>query len=329
MDKKKMTSGKNGMNFQSHYVECDQPYKVYSYVGTDWELRVAQQKGTMIIMREDEDGEINYEYKPVFKYEDMDFYLTSERAVVADKDDWFSEEAYLGNVGDTVGLEALEKVMYQEAEYSYTCMMPQDAIRYMELNGLKVDIKKDLPEDGVLRNLTATATRKLHEDKNNGEEVLVLHIGDSRYGQSEFGVLLNDRNYHPVIQMARQINAWRELGVKDFEIVPHPLMEKKHAEAIKELASLAKQHALHKLKYPESIDFMVVGVAQRLKGEDCTMAEFVKAYNDHPDYDFDFDEEYVKEYVVKAEEEGLLKFDGKIIKFSPEFSKIGKWNYNG
>ena len=324
MNKNLNLSGVYGMPFQSHYIPCDKPYKVYTFVADDWETRIAQQIGTMVIVKQDEDDEITYEYKPAFKFDDFGMYCTSERVVMTDSNDWFSDEKYLGNVGDTVGLDKIGSVLYYESTFGYTYMMPQEAIDMMERSGLKVDVKKDLPKDGILH-LEASLHNNMGGYKGD-REIKCFTLGCDRE-KALFGVRLNGEDYHPITHLARLINAWKELGVKDFEVDWEECDYIQNVDVMKELVSLAKQHSLHKLQFPNSIDYMIIDAVQSLNGEDCTLSEFVHAFNHDTKYNWNFDEKHVREYLEKADKEGLLKLDGDKITFSSHLSKMGKWKY--
>ena len=57
------------------------------------------------------------------------------------------------------------------------------------------------------------------------------------------------------------------------------------------------------------------------------VSEFVHAFNHDTKYNWNFDEKSVREYLEKADKEGLLKLDGDKVTFSSHLSKMGKWNF--
>lgn len=334
MNTKLNLSGVNGSPFQSHYIPCDKPYKVYVFVD-NWETRIAQQIGTMVIVKQNENGEITYEYKPGFRFDDSPIYHTSERVVFTDDDDWFSDEDYLGTVGDTVGMYEVCVVLNKEARFGYSIMMPQEAIEMMERSGLKVDIKKDLPKDGILRDLSVAISNN-HGGYEGDEEKdsRIITIEFKRNQIAIAGARINSNDYDGVVHLARLFNAWKKLGVVDFEIKVDTLMERMYGDEIKEFVSLAKQYSLHQQQFPNSKHYKIISCSKGVNGEDCTIEDFVNAWNREIKKMFNFDHELLKdrrEDIIKeleeAEQEGLLKLEGEKIKLSSLLSRIGKLKF--
>jgi len=194
---------------QSQYVPEEKPYAVYYFTWDESVTSIAQRIGTLLVGRQDEDGEVAFHAKPVYRLL-SDYMVANDHCFVSgDAADIVSDEEFLGFAGDTMGLADVAKVVQHQEIIGERFLTCADIVRNMRLAGLKVE----LPERTVFDTVDCEIDWVL--DRNVGGKVYSLRVG----GQTPIRVNLCATKGEPVrgcgviSGLQSQLEDWRKIGV--------------------------------------------------------------------------------------------------------------------
>lgn len=310
---------------KSHFIQAEKPYGVFAYVWEGPFLQAGELIGNIInIFQDEEDGKVSYEHLPVFRNPDKSWMTDLDHAFVG-YDDILESDIYpLGFVGGHVGLKEINlmrRLDYQNGDNSHD---PKDIHKYFDATGLQYgmlagEIAKG-NADGKFKDMNA---RVNHHHENNGFRTLDEYYLEVDDGITLFTQLDSRAILDPIIDLARQMRDWREMGV-DY---PTIAVEDEYYEyQILELAMQAENMATHMIAHKTNCIEKVFRLRKAVGRGHVTMETI---YDAAPKI-LCCGKENTREadqLIVKAVSEGLLTVDGDCVTFSDSVSNMAEWKF--
>lgn len=311
---------------KSHFIKAEKPYEVFAYVWEGPFLSAGQLLGNIInIYQDDEDGNVSYDRVPVFRNPDKNMMLDFDHAFVGYDDIMESDIFPLGFEGEQVGLKAINTMRRIEYRYGDNSHDLEDIIGYFGATGLLYDTLEDEIEegndDGKFKDMAAYVR---HRHGNNGCRTWDEYYLEIDQGIAVFVQLDDGASMEPVVDLARQMRDWRELGVEWPTIT---VMDEYYEYQILELAMRAEDMASHMIEH--DTDCIVDVYRLRVKAGDKRVT-METIYSVAPKALFCGEEvaqERADEVIVKAVSEELLTVDGGCVTFSDNINNMVEWKF--
>lgn len=312
---------------KSHFIHAEKPYEVFAYVWEGPFLQAGQLIGNIInIYQDDEkDGKVSYEHLPVFRNPDKGWMTDLDHAFVG-YDDILESDIYpLGFVGSQVGLKEINLMRRLDYKSCDNGNDPKDILKYFDATGLQYGMLADEiakgNAEGKFKDMNA---RVNYHHENNG-----YHTWDEYYLEVDDEITLfvkldSGAIFHPIIDLARQMRDWREMGV-DY---PTIAVEDEYYEyQILELAMQAENMATHMIAHKTDC---IENVFRLRKAVGCGHVTMETIYSITPKAlccGEKVAKEIADQLIVKAVSEGLLIVDGDCVTFSDEINKMTEWEF--
>ena len=312
---------------KSHFIQAEKPYGVFAYVWEGPFLQAGQLIGNIInIYQDDEnDGKVSYEHLPVFRNPDKGWMTDLDHAFVGYSDIMTSDIYPLGFVGSQVGLKEINLMRRLDYKYSDNGHEPKSIIGYFDATGLLYDTLDDEIAkgngEGKFKDMNA---RVEHKHENNGyrtwdEYYLEVDDGITLFTQLDSGAI-----FHPIIDLARQMRDWREMGVKTMWA---NIEDERYCLQIGELMVRAENMATHMIAHKTDC---IEKVFRLRKAAGCGRVTMETIYSITPKAlccGEKTSQEIADGVIVKAVSEGLLTVDGDCVTFSDSVSNMAEWKF--
>ena len=285
-----------GANYQSHYVPAEKPYAVYAFVWEGPIAEIAQLIGTMLVGKVNEEGNMVFDGKAVYRMVDKNGMLDF----------------------DTIGRNKLVEVVWM-GQRDADDIHVKRFLDNIQIAGLKVELGDDLK----MQEVTGCIDVGINHD--NGKRELFLGAKDEialrvKIWNSDD---ISEKSINAVSSLWYQIKNWQEVGVT-FERIKMKDGDTKYQKMVDELVELAKLYGEYEKKQTSDSQLYNLLNCRDIIGKNrCFYDDFVmgmkKIYWDsYSDYDEDLQE------AVSA---GLVSREGNIIQFSSDLERMVTWQW--
>ena len=291
-----------GANYQSHYVPAEKPYAVYAFVWEGPIAEIAQLIGTMLVGKVNEEGNMVFDGKAVYRMVDKNGMLDFQHCFIPeDMGELQNDPIHLGFVGDTDDIHV--KRFFDN----------------IQMAGLKVELGDDLK----MQEVTGCIDVGINHD--NGKREFFLGAKDEIALRVKIGNTddKSEKSINAVSSLWYQIKNWQEVGVT-FERIKMKDGDTKYQKMVDELVELAKLYGEYEKKQTSDSQLYNLLNCRDIIGKNrCFYDDFVmgmkKIYWDsYSDYDEDLQE------AVSA---GLVSREGNIIQFSSDLERMVTWQW--
>jgi hypothetical protein len=313
---------------KSHFIKAEKPFEVFTYVSEGPFLQAGQLIGNIINIYQDDEkeGKVSYDHVPVFRNPDKRWMLDSDHAFVGYHDIMESDILPLGFEGDQVGLKAINimrGIDYHSGDNGHD---PKDIFAYFDSTGLKYDTLADEiakgNADGEFKDMKA---RIEHRHENNGYRTWDEYYLEINEGIAMFVQLDNGATTEPVVDLARQMRDWRELGVEWPTIV---VRDEYYEYQILELAMCAEMMATHMIEHGTKCIEDVYRLRVQAGCNRVTIETIYSVASDALPFGGKTAQERADEVIVRAVGEGLLTVDNDCVTFSDEIGRMAEWKFS-
>ena len=279
-----------GANYQSHYVPAEKPYAVYAFVWEGPIAEIAQLIGTMLVGKVNEEGNMVFDGKAVYRMVDKNGMLDFQHCFIPeDMGELQNDPIHLGFVGDTIGRNKLVEVVWM-GQRDADDIHVKRFLDNIQMAGLKVELGDDLK----MQEVTGCIDVGINHD--NGKREFFLGAKDEialrvKIWNSDD---ISEKSINAVSSLWYQIKNWQEVGVT-FERIKMKDGDTKYQKMVDELVEL-----------------------NRCFYDDFVMGMKKIYWDSYSDYDEDLQE------AVSA---GLVSREGNIIQFSSDLERMVTWQW--
>ena len=308
-----------GANYQSHYVPAEKPYAVYAFVWEGPIAEIAQLIGTMLVGKVNEEGNMVFDGKAVYRMVDKHGMLDFQHCFIPeDMGELQNDPIHLGFVGDTIGRNELVNVVWMGLKDADDIHVKR-FFDNIQMAGLKVELGDDLK----MQEVTGCIDVGINHD--NGKREFFLGAKDEialrvKIWNSDD---ISENSINAVSSLWYQIENWQEVGVT-FERIKMKDGDTKYQNMVDKLVELAYLYGEYEKKQTSDSQLYNLLNCRDIIGKNrCFYDDFVmgmkKIYWDsYSDYDEDLQE------AVSA---GLVSREGNIIQFSSDLERMVTWQW--
>ena len=297
----------------SHYVPAEKPYAVYAFVRDNATTSIAQLIGTMLVGKQDEKGEIEFDGKAVYRMPSQRRMLDFEHCFIPDYMGKITNyPILLGFQGDTVGLEDLAKVIWMDLCDGEGETLPSHVAECMRMAGLNLEIPATT-EPGMLAG-------SFDEGYKEPDYFLAVSEGAPIRVQIWRSEGKSEAARYAINSLYYQIKGWQDMGVR-IDGIKMSDEDEKYQPQVDELLELAQWYGRN--LDDESKLFMLLSCCEVLGTGRCLYDDYMKAmYKVHYDRyeNMDTDLEW-------AVEKGFIHREGNILQFSPDIERAASWKW--
>lgn len=307
-----------GSSAQSHYVPAEKPYAVYAYVWEGPYTAIAQLIGTMLVGKPGKEGGLEFHGKAVYRMPSNIMLDFAHCFIPEDMGELESDEIHLGFVGDTVGLEAVAKVMRIDLVNADGCYSTETAVRDMRLAGLKVEMPERTEFHTVDCDFSSEYKSKY---KSNDYYLDVEEQAPIRVKIWEASSNKSSKGYRVFGSLKCQLEDWQKIGVFVFGLKTKG-GDAFYQQQLDEIWALTGVYADY-----EDDDFHldhllhcrdVLGTGRCFYDDFINATEKVK-WSDYKKGDQD---------LQWAIDKGLATREGNIIQFSADVERMTEWQWH-
>ena len=223
-----------GANYQSHYVPAEKPYAVYAFVWEGPIAEIAQLIGTMLVGKVNEEGNMVFDGKPVYRMLDKNGMLDFQHCFIPDDmGELENDPIHLGFVGDTVGKDELVEVVWMGQKDGDDINVKR-FLDNIQMAGLKVELGDDLK----MQEVTGCIDVGINHD--NGKREFFLGAKDEialrvKIWNSDD---ISENSINAVSSLWSQIKNWQKVGIS-FERIVMKNGDAKYQNMVDKLVKLA------------------------------------------------------------------------------------------
>ena len=308
-----------GANYQSHYVPAEKPYAVYAFVWEGPIAEIAQLIGTMLVGKVNEEGNMVFDGKPVYRMLDKNGMLDFQHCFIPDDmGELENDPIHLGFVGDTVGKDELVEVVWMGQKDGDDINVKR-FLDNIQIAGLKVELGDDLKMQEV------TGCIDVGINHTNGKREFFLGAND----EIALRVMIwnsddkSENSLDAVGNLWYQIKKWQEVGAT-FERIKMKDGDADYQNLVDELVELAKLYGEYEKKQTSNGQLYKLLKCRDVIGTGrCLYDDFVMGlkkfyWDSYSDYDEDLEE------AISA---GLVSREGNIIQFTPDLERMATWQW--
>lgn len=308
-----------GANYQSHYVPAEKPYAVYAFVWEGPIAEIAQLIGTMLVGKVNEEGNMVFDGKPVYRMLDKNGMLDFQHCFIPDDmGELENDPIHLGFVGDTVGKDELVEVVWMGQKDGDDINVKR-FLDNIQMAGLKVELGDDLK----MQEVTGCIDVGINHD--NGKREFFLGAKD----EIALRVMIwnsddkSENSLDAVSNLWYQIEKWQEVGAT-FERIKMKDGDADYQNLVDELVELAKLYGEYEKKQTSSGQLYKLLKCRDVIGTGrCLYDDFVMGlkkfyWDSYSNYDEDIEE------AISA---GLVSREGNIIQFTPDLERMATWQW--
>ena len=306
-------------NIQSHYVPAEKPYAVYAFVWEGPIAEIAQLIGTMLVGKVNEEGNMVFDGKAVYRMVDKNGMLDFQHCFVPSGiDELVNDPIHLGFVGDTVGKDKLVEAVWMSLKDANEINVKR-FIDNMQMAGLKVELGDELKMDEVVGcfDVGIDHTKGKREFYLESQDGIALRVKIwNSDGKSE-------KTLDAVYSLWHQIEEWQEVGVT-FERIKMRDSDAEYQNLVDELLELAKLYGEYEKKETSNGQLYNLLKCRDIIGKNrCLYDDYVMAMKKIYWESYSYYDENLQEAISA----GLVSREGNIIQFSPYFERMATWQW--
>ena len=308
-----------GANYQSHYVPAEKPYAVYAFVWEGPIAEIAQLIGTMLVGKVNEEGNMVFDGKAVYRMVDKHGMLDFQHCFIPeDMGELENDPIHLGFVGDTVGRNELVNVVWMGLKDADDIHVKR-FFDNIQMAGLKVELGDDLK----MQEVTGCIDVGINHD--NGKREFFLGAKDEialrvKIWNSDD---ISENSINAVSSLWSQIKNWQKVGIS-FERIVMKNGDAKYQNMVDKLVKLAYLYGEYEKKQTSDGQLYNLLNCRDIIGKNrCFYDDFVMGmkkihWDSYSGYDEDLQE------AVSA---GLVSREGNIIQFSSDLERMVTWQW--
>ena len=308
-----------GANYQSHYVPAEKPYAVYAFVWEGPIAEIAQLIGTMLVGKVNEEGNMVFDGKAVYRMVDKHRMLDFQHCFIPeDMGELENDPIHLGFVGDTVGRNELVNVVWMGLKDADDIHVKR-FFDNIQMAGLKVELGDDLK----MQEVTGCIDVGINHD--NGKREFFLEAKDEialrvKIWNSDD---ISENSINAVSSLWSQIKNWQKVGIS-FERIVMKNGDAKYQNMVDKLVKLAYLYGEYEKKQTSDGQLYNLLNCRDIIGKNrCFYDDFVMGmkkihWDSYSGYDEDLQE------AVSA---GLVSREGNIIQFSSDLERMVTWQW--
>lgn len=308
-----------GANYQSHYVPAEKPYAVYAFVWEGPIAEIAQLIGTMLVGKVNEEGNMVFDGKAVYRMVDKHGMLDFQHCFIPeDMGELENDPIHLGFVGDTIGRNKLVDVVWMGLKDADDIHVKR-FFDNIQMAGLKVELGDELNMDEVdgCIDVGINHDNEKREFFLEAKDEIALRVKIWNTDDK------SENSINAVSSLWYQIENWQEVGVT-FERIKMKDGDTKYQKMVDELVELAKLYGEYEKKQTSDSQLYHLLNCRDIIGKNrCFYDDFVMGmkkihWDSYSDYDEDLQE------AVSA---GLVSREGNIIQFSSDLERMVTWQW--
>ena len=308
-----------GANYQSHYVPAEKPYAVYAFVWEGPIAEIAQLIGTMLVGKVNEEGNMVFDGKPVYRMLDKSGMLDFQHCFIPeDMGELQNDPIHLGFVGDTIGRNKLVDVVWM-GQSDADDIHVKRFFDNIQMAGLKVELGDDLK----MQEVTGCIDVGINHD--NGKREFFLGAKDEialrvKIWNSDD---ISENSINAVSSLWSQIKNWQKVGIS-FERIVMKNGDTQYQNMVDKLVELAYLYGEYEKKQTSDNKLYNLLNCRDIIGKNrCFYDDFVMGmkkihWDSYSGYDKDLQE------AVSA---GLVSREGNIIQFSSDLERMVTWQW--
>lgn len=308
-----------GANYQSHYVPAEKPYAVYAFVWDGPIAEIAQLIGTMLVGKVNEEGNMVFDGKPVYRMLDKSGMLDFQHCFIPeDMGELQNDPIHLGFVGDTIGRNKLVDVVWM-GQSDADDIHVKRFFDNIQMAGLKVELGDDLK----MQEVTGCIDVGINHD--NGKREFFLGAKDEialrvKIWNSDD---ISENSINAVSSLWSQIKNWQKVGIS-FERIVMKNGDTQYQNMVDKLVELAYLYGEYEKKQTSDNQLYHLLNCRDIIGKNrCFYDDFVMGmkkihWDSYSGYDKDLQE------AVSA---GLVSREGNIIQFSSDLERMLTWQW--
>ena len=308
-----------GVNYQSHYVPAEKPYAVYAFVWEGPIAEIAQLIGTMLVGKVNEEGNMVFDGKAVYRMVDKNGMLDFQHCFIPeDMGELQNDPIHLGFVGNTIGRNKLVEVVWM-GQRDADDIHVKRFLDNIQIAGLKVELGDDLK----MQEVTGCIDVGINHD--NGKRELFLGAKDEialrvKIWNSDD---ISENSINAVSSLWSQIKNWQKVGIS-FERIVMKNGDAKYQNMVDKLVKLAYLYGEYEKKQTSDGQLYNLLNCRDIIGKNrCFYDDFVMGmkkihWDSYSGYDEDLQE------AVSA---GLVSREGNIIQFSSDLERMVTWQW--
>ena len=308
-----------GANYQSHYVPAEKPYAVYAFVWEGPIAEIAQLIGTMLVGKVNEEGNMVFDGKPVYRMLDKSGMLDFQHCFIPeDMGELQNDPIHLGFVGDTIGRNKLVDVVWM-GQSDADDIHVKRFFDNIQMAGLKVELGDDLK----MQEVTGCIDVGINHD--NGKREFFLGAKDEialrvKIWNSDD---ISENSINAVSSLWSQIKNWQKVGIS-FERIVMKNGDTQYQNMVDKLVELAYLYGEYEKKQTSDNKLYNLLNCRDIIGKNrCFYDDFVMGmkkihWDSYSGYDKDLQE------AVSA---GLVSREGNIIQFSSDLERMLTWQW--
>lgn len=300
----------------SHYIPAEKPYAVYAFVWEGPNTTIAQLIGTILVGKTNEDGDVVFDNKPVYRIPEKDMLDFYHCFIPKDMGPIVNDELFIGFAGDTMHLEDITKIKLMDLIDSDGYYSPEVIIENMRRAGLKVE----LPERVDIEHL---AVEIKTEYTDGGKSIdCYLEVTENAPLRVKFWNGKSNRscrNINIMEQLGRQINDWNKVNVflSGWTMADK---DKQYQEQIDELWRMTLLYGKYIKSDDDCLIYRLLKARETLGTDRCFYDDLVAAMAKQY-YTFSDDN------LQWAVDNNILTREGSIYRFSGDFEKMANWQW--
>ena len=308
-----------GVNYQSHYVPAEKPYAVYAFVWEGPIAEIAQLIGTMLVGKVNEEGNMVFDGKAVYRMVDKNGMLDFQHCFIPeDMGELQNDPIHLGFVGNTIGRNKLVEVVWM-GQRDADDIHVKRFLDNIQMAGLKVELGDDLK----MQEVTGCIDVGINHD--NGKREFFLGAKDEialrvKIWNSDD---ISENSINAVSSLWSQIKNWQKVGIS-FERIVMKNGDAKYQNMVDKLVKLAYLYGEYEKKQTSDGQLYNLLNCRDIIGKNrCFYDDFVMGmkkihWDSYSGYDEDLQE------AVSA---GLVSREGNIIQFSSDLERMVTWQW--
>ena len=308
-----------GVNYQSHYVPAEKPYAVYAFVWEGPIAEIAQLIGTMLVGKVNEEGNMVFDGKAVYRMVDKNGMLDFQHCFIPeDMGELQNDPIHLGFVGNTIGRNKLVEVVWM-GQRDADDIHVKRFFDNIQMAGLKVELGDDLK----MQEVTGCIDVGINHD--NGKREFFLEAKDEialrvKIWNSDD---ISENSINAVSSLWSQIKNWQKVGIS-FERIVMKNGDAKYQNMVDKLVKLAYLYGEYEKKQTSDGQLYNLLNCRDIIGKNrCFYDDFVMGmkkihWDSYSGYDEDLQE------AVSA---GLVSREGNIIQFSSDLERMVTWQW--
>lgn len=308
-----------GVNYQSHYVPAEKPYAVYAFVWEGPIAEIAQLIGTMLVGKVNEEGNMVFDGKAVYRMVDKNGMLDFQHCFIPeDMGELQNDPIHLGFVGNTIGRNKLVEVVWM-GQRDADDIHVKRFLDNIQIAGLKVELGDDLK----MQEVTGCIDVGINHD--NGKREFFLGAKDEialrvKIWNSDD---ISENSINAVSSLWSQIKNWQKVGIS-FERIVMKNGDAKYQNMVDKLVKLAYLYGEYEKKQTSDGQLYNLLNCRDIIGKNrCFYDDFVMGmkkihWDSYSGYDEDLQE------AVSA---GLVSREGNIIQFSSDLERMVTWQW--